>query len=160
MNPRPASNFVQIALRLPAPWLEKADLIAEKLGVSGLAPSRTDVLRQAIAAGLDSVGAIERGSMASEPAFQLRMWKQLIAEVKLLVQASNIKGIKLEALHKQRVIVLSEGARKKNVTTTEGAWSALYEWSASQLPEYFHEWSLNESLSLEDYVANRSKKKK
>ena len=51
--PRPPSDAVQIALRLPAPWLSEADELAKLLSRPGFEASRSDALRAAIAMGLE-----------------------------------------------------------------------------------------------------------
>jgi hypothetical protein len=43
---------MQIALRVPAEWLEEADALVEKLALPGLSQTRSDILRRAIAEGL------------------------------------------------------------------------------------------------------------
>jgi hypothetical protein len=43
---------MQIALRVPAEWLREADELVERLKLPGLAQTRSDILRRAIAEGL------------------------------------------------------------------------------------------------------------
>lgn len=160
MNPRPASNFVQIALRLPSPWLEKADDLAGSLATPGRTPSRTDVLREAIAVGLGELAKGGGNRIGREQAFQDRAWKHLLDEVRLLVQASNIKTLEMEALPRSRVVVLSDGSRTRNVTSIEAAWEAVHDWPGTQFPEYLFEHGLNEKLTLEEYVSTRGKRAK
>jgi Arc/MetJ-type ribon-helix-helix transcriptional regulator len=53
---RPATeNDQQIAIRLPAEWLARADKLIPALTTPGLAVSRSDVLRAALARGLDAL---------------------------------------------------------------------------------------------------------
>ena len=160
MNPRPASNLVQIALRLPLPWLDKADDLAGSLATPGRTPSRTDVLREAIAVGLEELRKGGGTRIGREPAFQERAWKHLLDEVLLLVQASNIKALEMDALPRSRVIVLSDGSRTRNVTSIEAAWEAIHDWPGTQFPEYLFEQALNEKLTLEAYVSKRNKRAK
>jgi len=63
--PRPPSNSVQIAIRVPAEWLTEADEIAKLVSRPGLEASRTDAFRAAIARGFQ---AIREESAASAPA--------------------------------------------------------------------------------------------
>jgi len=54
--PRPPSpNAVQISIRVPPEWLERADAVAEKMGRPGLEMTRADVLRMALVQGLEFV---------------------------------------------------------------------------------------------------------
>jgi len=54
--PRPPSqNAVQISIRVPPEWLQRADAIAAKMARPGLEMTRADVLRMALVQGLDSV---------------------------------------------------------------------------------------------------------
>ncbi len=45
-------KHMQIALRIPAEWLEEADALVARLAVPGLEQTRSDILRRAIAEGL------------------------------------------------------------------------------------------------------------
>lgn len=51
--PRPPSSAIQIALRIPAEWLEEVDRLTTKLVRPGMSSTRSDVLRAAIAKGLE-----------------------------------------------------------------------------------------------------------
>ncbi|MBK6461912.1 MAG: hypothetical protein IPF92_12985 [Myxococcales bacterium] len=55
--PRPPSTAVQIAIRVPAEWLEEAERLAAKMARPGMTSTRSDVLRAAIAKGLDALRA-------------------------------------------------------------------------------------------------------
>ena len=55
--PRPPSTAVQIAIRVPAEWLEEAERLAAKMVRPGMTSTRSDVLRAAIAKGLDALRA-------------------------------------------------------------------------------------------------------
>ncbi len=55
--PRPPSDAVQIALRLPKPWLAEADEIAALISRPGFEASRTDAFRAAIARGFEVLRA-------------------------------------------------------------------------------------------------------
>lgn len=50
--PRPPSDAVQIALRIPKDWMAQADELAKLLERPGLPVTRTDAFRAAIARGL------------------------------------------------------------------------------------------------------------
>jgi hypothetical protein len=53
--PRPPSDTVQIAIRVPRAWLETADELAKRISRPGVTMSRTDAFRAAIAAGFDAL---------------------------------------------------------------------------------------------------------
>ena len=53
--PRPPSDSVQIAIRVPKDWLDKADEVARLISRPGFEASRTDGFRAAVAAGFDSL---------------------------------------------------------------------------------------------------------
>ena len=54
MAQKPAADTVQITFRIPKPWLKRADWIGEKMGPDGIV-SRTDVLRRALADGIENL---------------------------------------------------------------------------------------------------------
>lgn len=51
--PRPPSDSVQIAIRVPAEWLKEADEIATLISRPGFMASRTDAFRAAVARGFE-----------------------------------------------------------------------------------------------------------
>ena len=51
--PRPPSDAVQIAIRVPKAWLAQADEVAKLISRPGFEASRTDAFRAAIARGFD-----------------------------------------------------------------------------------------------------------
>jgi hypothetical protein len=53
--PRPPSDTVQIAIRIPRKWLSAADEVAARLSPPGVTMSRTDAFRAAIAAGFEAL---------------------------------------------------------------------------------------------------------
>jgi hypothetical protein len=53
----PSSNDVQVAIRLPAEWLARADALLPTLGPPGVTLTRSDALRAALARGLDALEA-------------------------------------------------------------------------------------------------------
>jgi hypothetical protein len=53
--PRPPSDSVQIAIRVPRAWLARADDLARRISRPGLDASRSDAFRAAIATGLDAL---------------------------------------------------------------------------------------------------------
>lgn len=65
--PRPPSTAVQIAIRLPAEWLAEADALAIVMARPGFSTTRSDVLRAAIAKGLEVLRAETRPPPASSP---------------------------------------------------------------------------------------------
>jgi hypothetical protein len=59
--PRPPSeNTTQIALRIPDDWIARADALIPWITRPGISATRTDVLRAAIARGLDALEADRR----------------------------------------------------------------------------------------------------
>ena len=55
--PRPPSDAVQIAIRVPKPWLAEADVVAKLISRPGFEASRTDAFRAAIARGFEILRA-------------------------------------------------------------------------------------------------------
>lgn len=68
--PRPPSDSVQVALRVPAKWLEDADAIATLISRPGFEASRTDGFRAAMARGFEvlraELGATKAGTRAKK----------------------------------------------------------------------------------------------
>ncbi len=63
---RPATaNDTPVSLRLPDVWLKRADALIEFLSKPGIGVTRSDVLRSAIARGLDAIEA-ERGAAGTK----------------------------------------------------------------------------------------------
>lgn len=58
--PRPPSNSVQIAIRVPAEWLTEADAIAKLISRPGFQASRTDAFRAAVARGFEVIKEEEK----------------------------------------------------------------------------------------------------
>jgi hypothetical protein len=56
----PSGNEKQIALRLPNDWIARADTLIPALSRPGILVSRSDVLRAALARGLDVLEAESR----------------------------------------------------------------------------------------------------
>jgi Arc/MetJ-type ribon-helix-helix transcriptional regulator len=57
---------MQIALRVPAEWIEEADKLVEQLAVPGLRQNRSDILRRAIATGLAELAKQAEGGSENE----------------------------------------------------------------------------------------------
>ena len=55
--PRPPSDTVQIALRVPTPWQTEADQLAKLLSRPGINASRSDAYRAAMARGFEVLRA-------------------------------------------------------------------------------------------------------
>ena len=51
--PRPPTDAVQIAIRVPKAWTERADRLIPTLSKPGVTASRTDVFRAAMARGFE-----------------------------------------------------------------------------------------------------------
>lgn len=64
--PRPPSDSVQIAIRVPAEWLAEADAVAKKISRPGMIATRTDAFRAAIAAGMRAI-ALEAQAAQGSP---------------------------------------------------------------------------------------------
>ena len=64
--PRPPSDAVQIALRVPKPWLSEADEIAKAISRPGFEASRTDAFRAAIARGFEVLRAEAKAQKAAK----------------------------------------------------------------------------------------------
>jgi hypothetical protein len=58
--PRPPSESTQIAIRLLDAWLERAEALVPWIARPGVSATKTDVLRAAIAKGLDALEAERR----------------------------------------------------------------------------------------------------
>jgi hypothetical protein len=63
--PRPPTLSTQIVLRIPDDWLKRAESLRPHMADVGIAVTRTDVLRVALARGLE---AIEVDVQAKKPA--------------------------------------------------------------------------------------------
>jgi hypothetical protein len=57
MSRPPSENDTQIAIRLPAQWIERADALVPGLSHPGISISRSDALRAALSRGLDMLEA-------------------------------------------------------------------------------------------------------
>ncbi len=55
--PRPPSDSVQVAIRIPRAWVAQADALAKRLSRPGLELSRTDAFRAALAKGFEALEA-------------------------------------------------------------------------------------------------------
>ena len=55
--PRAPSDSVQLAIRVPTPWLKRFDKLAAALSRPGIGVTRTDAVRAAIARGLEVLEA-------------------------------------------------------------------------------------------------------
>jgi len=54
--PRPPSdNSTQVAPRMPAAWIKRADALIPKIARPGINATRTDVMRAALARGLSAL---------------------------------------------------------------------------------------------------------
>lgn len=50
-----SDNTFQVALRIPEPWLDRADRLGKRLAITGATMTRADVLRAALSVGLDAL---------------------------------------------------------------------------------------------------------
>ena len=66
--PRPPTDSVQIAIRVPRAWLARADDLARRISRPGLEASRSDAFRLAIAKGLDELADEGTTTPEVEPA--------------------------------------------------------------------------------------------
>ena len=51
----PSENISQVVIRIPEAWVERADELIAWIARPGVAATRTDVLRAALAKGLDAL---------------------------------------------------------------------------------------------------------
>jgi hypothetical protein len=65
--PRPPSDTVQIAIRVPREWMGKADELAVRISRPGVTMSRTDAFRAAIAAGFDALASADEKPAPAAP---------------------------------------------------------------------------------------------
>lgn len=65
--PRPPSDSVQIAIRVPKDWLADADEIAALISRPGFTASRTDGFRAAIARGFEALRQDAEASGGGKP---------------------------------------------------------------------------------------------
>jgi hypothetical protein len=54
-RPRRIEDAVQVAIRMPQAWVDRAEAIAKKRSRKGASVSRTDILRMAVYRGLRGV---------------------------------------------------------------------------------------------------------
>lgn len=64
--PRPPSDSVQIAIRVPKAWLAQADRVAAQISRPGFQASRTDGFRAAVARGFEAFEAEASGEDLDE----------------------------------------------------------------------------------------------
>ena len=55
--PRAKTDTLQLAVRIPRPWLARLDALTPKLAQAGVQTTRTDAIRAALAKGLDALEA-------------------------------------------------------------------------------------------------------
>lgn len=65
--PRPPSNSVQLAIRIPAEWLAEADEIAKLISTPGVDMTRSDAFRAAIARGFAILKAEAKAAKRGRP---------------------------------------------------------------------------------------------
>jgi hypothetical protein len=53
--PRPKTDTLQLAVRIPRAWLERLDALVPKIAQAGVQTTRTDAIRAALAKGLDAL---------------------------------------------------------------------------------------------------------
>lgn len=55
--PRPKTDTLQLAVRIPRAWLARLDALVPKIAQAGVQTTRTDAIRAALAKGLDVLEA-------------------------------------------------------------------------------------------------------
>jgi hypothetical protein len=55
--PRPKTDTLQLAVRIPRAWLARLDALVPKIAQAGVQTTRTDAIRAALAKGLDALEA-------------------------------------------------------------------------------------------------------
>lgn len=53
--PRPKTDTLQLAVRIPRAWLGRLDALIPKIAQAGVQTTRTDAIRAALAKGLDAL---------------------------------------------------------------------------------------------------------
>jgi hypothetical protein len=53
--PRPKTDTLQLAVRIPRAWLARLDALIPKIAQAGVQTTRTDAIRAALARGLDAL---------------------------------------------------------------------------------------------------------
>ena len=53
--PRPKTDTLQLAVRIPKAWLARLDALIPKIAQPGVQTTRTDAIRAALALGLDAL---------------------------------------------------------------------------------------------------------
>jgi hypothetical protein len=55
--PRPKTDTLQLAVRIPRAWLGRLDALIPKIAQTGVQTTRTDAIRAALAKGIDALEA-------------------------------------------------------------------------------------------------------
>jgi|HubBroStandDraft_1064217.scaffolds.fasta_scaffold428071_1 hypothetical protein len=55
--PRPKTDTLQLAVRIPRAWLSRLDALIPKIAQAGVQTTRTDAIRAALAKGIDALEA-------------------------------------------------------------------------------------------------------
>lgn len=96
--PRPPSNAVQVALRVPADWLPRADRLIASVSAAGVSATRTDVLRAAIARGLDELEAEGARRQAAEQREAARATEDFYATMGKVQAVIKLSGLNVKIL--------------------------------------------------------------
>lgn len=125
--PRPPSDTVQIAIRVPADWLERADRLIPHVARPGVAATRTDVFRAAIARGLDSFEAEGRAAEAKDRDHDQRRWRLFQRDLEQWVEMTGVRGLSVKYNEADRTATVLDS--KKSVVAVH-----RYEEEESTIP--------------------------
>jgi hypothetical protein len=152
--PRPPSNSVQVALRIPEEWIKLADALVPRLSRPGVNMSRTDVFRAAMARGFQE---LEQEAVAQEDVQRRRStrdWHKLVDSVEKYAKAARVAGLKIEPNQELGSIKLSDKTKSVTVADDTEAWEVLLRWAGSDLDSYLVDL---EGELIRDTPANRKR---
>jgi hypothetical protein len=131
----PSDNTTQFALRIPAPWLRRADRLIPIMARPGVSTTRTDVIRAAIARGLEVFEAEQRAQVEAAEDAARRRAAEFEARGYLLAEWSKYSGLprlKFSFEEPGSTVHLTDGERDLRVRYPE-ALRAMTQWPDSEL---------------------------
>ncbi|MBI2391515.1 MAG: hypothetical protein HYV09_18135 [Deltaproteobacteria bacterium] len=130
--PRPPSDTVQIAIRVPSDWLDRADKLIPRVARAGVAATRTDVFRAAIAKGFDAFDAEAR----EEQTYDVRRWRWFQRDLDKWIELTGIPNLSVTYDEPKRTAIITDGSRtrthKFDDDIREELIAALEEWPSSR----------------------------
>ena len=103
--PRPPSDAVQIAIRVPQEWLARADKLIPSVARPGVQATRTDVFRAAIASGLSALEA----DIRDEKRRQDRHADRRLARADTLARLAGVRGLTVRYDAPKDALVITDG---------------------------------------------------